>query len=486
MTRRAVLCFAALVGVAPGSQAGRLPRDGGELRVQLAHLPATRDPRALGDDDGAVLAGCLYEGLTAWGDGEPQPALARDWARDDDGRRWSFALRADATFHDGSRCDAAAVRQSLQRLADPRESPFAWILSDLLGWDDFSTGRTAELEGLLVVDAGQIELRFAIPVADLPARLALPVAGIARRAGPEWLGTGPFRFESAVPGEVRLVAFEAHRAGRPHLDRIILGTRRETLGALAGAPAEMRRVAPVDLAPGGMRVVQVPAERLAMAVVSPHSVALADEAQRQRLAEAFDGAVFVQTVLGGDGHAARGLAPGAPRVVAPRSSEPPGDLATRPQQRARLVVPAGEPVLHALGERLQAHLFALGVQAELSLLPDEQQGQVLASRSWDLALVGWTPPQPGAGVLESATRARVLLAGVLRPMLGAALPEGWDAARLEASRDPDGLLTRGARCIPLVFFHEVWLASGDVLNLQPGRAAAGMGLADAHLDPSAP
>src|SRR5207249_1033473 len=61
------------------------------------------------------------EGLTAIArDGHPQPRLAQSWIQSPDGLTWTFQLRKNAFFHDGSGVDSAAVKASLERtLASP-------------------------------------------------------------------------------------------------------------------------------------------------------------------------------------------------------------------------------------------------------------------------------------------------------------------------------------------------------------------------------
>src|SRR6266550_1668668 len=51
------------------------------------------------------------EGLAAIGrDGRPQPRLAQNWTQSPDGRTWTFQLRQNAFFHDGSIVDSASVK----------------------------------------------------------------------------------------------------------------------------------------------------------------------------------------------------------------------------------------------------------------------------------------------------------------------------------------------------------------------------------------
>jgi peptide/nickel transport system substrate-binding protein len=52
------------------------------------------------------------------------PLLAESWAANDDTSVWTFHLREGATFHDGSPCDAEAVRLSFERLLTLGLGPF--------------------------------------------------------------------------------------------------------------------------------------------------------------------------------------------------------------------------------------------------------------------------------------------------------------------------------------------------------------------------
>lgn len=471
--------------VTPAS-AGRLPRYGGDLRFRLASVPASMDPLRMHGDDGALVASCVYEGLTRWDSAALGPAIARQWVRDEDAKRWLFYLRPDVVFHDGTRCDAAAVRQTLERLADPRQSPYAWLLSDLVGWDDFAAGRAASVEGLDVVEPDQIELRFTDPVGDLPARLALPCAAIARRRGDDWLGTGPFQVLSLGPGTVRLSAFRDHYLGRPYVDHVDFVAKRDVEPPAADTVVEVNRVLVADGLPAGATRWRTGAERLGVAIVNPASGTLNVDAVRDKLAASFDRSVFVRAVLGGDGRGTEGLSPAGVKTVTARTGEPTADLAARPQQKARVIVPASEPILRALGERMQVHLFALGLAADLDVLAADAFEQALVARSFDIAIVGWTPPQPTVVEFDPGTRAQLLVSSVLMPLLREAAPEGWTPARVRAAKDPEQALLRGDWCIPLVFFHDLWQTAGDIANFQPGAVAPGLGVASAYFAPRAP
>lgn len=489
--RRAIGSSACVLGVAVGMSlamsGGRMPRYGGEIRVQVARLPADMDPLRMRGEDAGIVAGFLYEGLTTMASGEIEPAVASRWLRDDDGQRWLFVLRDNVVFHDGSRCDAEAVRSALERLADPRQSSYSWLLSSLAGWEDFAAGRSQQIEGLYVLQPDQLEIQLTAPMDDLPARLALPCAAIARRRGDEWLGTGPFRLESVAPGSIRLTANREHASGRPFVDRIQVVAVPTATPALEGGVADLARALPTDARPTGAARWRAPAERLAIAAIRPRSAALASAALRRRLNDGFDRTVFVRAVLNGDGRETRDLIPLGPKVIAARGAEPQGDLAMRPQTRARVITLAGEPVLRALGERVQVHLFALGLEATLDVLTADAFATAIASRAFDVVVMGWTPPQARSMPLEGALIPRLILSDVLQPVLGDSLPDGWSALR--RSRDPkdaSAVLLRDDYCLPLVFFHDIWQGSDDLLRLDLGAGAAGLGLANTHFEAGTP
>ena len=61
------------------------------------------------------LGGLLYEGLFALDQRfEPHPVLCQDYSPSEDGRTWTFTLRPEVTFSDGSPVTAALVAGALE------------------------------------------------------------------------------------------------------------------------------------------------------------------------------------------------------------------------------------------------------------------------------------------------------------------------------------------------------------------------------------
>lgn len=485
---RLVLLGAGLLAGAAGSHAGRLPRYGGSLQLELSLRPADMgalDPLALWGDDGSILSSCLFEGLTRWGDERIEPGLAVQWVHNDEATRWLFELHPDARFHDGARCDAQSVSESLHRLADPRQSLHAWLLRDLVGLADYAAGETPQIEGIYVLSATEIELQFVRPVQDLPARLALPEAAIARRSGTSVVGTGPFRVVTAVPETLRCAAFEPYYDGRPFLAALaVLG--RSADAARPRITLSMHRLDPTTRPAAGSVRVRAEARRLALALVHPGSAAFASAPRRQRLAVGFDAAVFVRAGLAGDGAPAFGLYPDATTLRSAPGTVTGEQTTGSTRHAVRILVPAAEPVLHKLAERLQVQLAQLAFDANLESRPAATYAAALSDGRYDIALLGWTPPQGHAEDLQEEARVLHVLSHLLAPVLREQLPPVWrDVLAGRASATEPTLMASG-HLIPLVFFHEVWEAPDTAQSLRLAAGTPSPALADVHLQPASP
>jgi peptide/nickel transport system substrate-binding protein len=124
------------------------------------------------------------------------PWLAKSWDISPDGLSYTFHLRDDVKFHDGTRFDAAAVKFNLDRIKEPKNALYA--LSDIGGYQSSQ-----------VIDDFTVRVQFAQPYAPFLANLSKSSLGIVSPAavqkyGEQFplhpVGTGPFRFTSMAPG----------------------------------------------------------------------------------------------------------------------------------------------------------------------------------------------------------------------------------------------------------------------------------------------
>jgi peptide/nickel transport system substrate-binding protein len=81
----------------------------------------------------------LYDALLIHGfDGEPYPALAREWEANGGGTEWTFHLRDDVTFHSGEPFNAAHVVDHFQRWKDRPTSAKIVLLDEIEEVDEYT------------------------------------------------------------------------------------------------------------------------------------------------------------------------------------------------------------------------------------------------------------------------------------------------------------------------------------------------------------
>lgn len=103
---------------------------GGTVTFAVTEEPDTLDPQRTSTAvTGTILRYAGDTILTKDLDGAYTGELAESWEASDDGLTWTFNLKPDITFHDGTPLDAAAVKASLERAVDPdTQSPIAGSL----------------------------------------------------------------------------------------------------------------------------------------------------------------------------------------------------------------------------------------------------------------------------------------------------------------------------------------------------------------------
>src|SRR3954470_1465304 len=105
---------------APTAGIGKLTRyqDGAkQVVVNIEDDINSLDPaKGLGTHTLRTVDNMFNSLVETWGDSpEPQPSLATEWSTSADGLEWTFKLRPNVTFHDGTPFDAEAVKLSIDR-----------------------------------------------------------------------------------------------------------------------------------------------------------------------------------------------------------------------------------------------------------------------------------------------------------------------------------------------------------------------------------
>ena len=120
-----------------------------DIYVHLASAPGDPVPCRTMDTDTASLLKQISEGLTVLDEnGEPAPGCAEEWEKSDGGRRWTFFLRKDLCWADGTSMTASDFADLFVRIADPATEALYGqdLVRNIVGYEDVLQGDTKALD----------------------------------------------------------------------------------------------------------------------------------------------------------------------------------------------------------------------------------------------------------------------------------------------------------------------------------------------------
>jgi peptide/nickel transport system substrate-binding protein len=218
----------------PGCGADQSSAGGGTLVVAIDETLENLDPAT--NIEFAFGLRPVYETLLTLKDdtaSETKPGLASSVEANRDKSVWTFRLQDGVLFHDGTRCDAKAVKETITRSVTLKGG-----IGYLWGLEDADKQITVVDPQTLRFDLGTPHPVYDLEVASqygfwLPS----PTAAKKHSAGPEdqghkWLqshpvGTGPYRLTANDPGQqVTYTKFGKYWRGwrGNHFDRVIVRT----------------------------------------------------------------------------------------------------------------------------------------------------------------------------------------------------------------------------------------------------------------------
>src|SRR6266481_5262653 len=200
-------------------------KQGGTLTVGLELDIPGFDGLKVGVYDTAanIAASLIFETLVKLdNDGKAKPGLALSWSSSDDFRVWTFKLRPDVKFHDGTPFNAQALTWTFARLKDPKNNcRCAFYIANTL---------TVEAKDDLTV-----VYTLKDPAVNFPALLVRPTEvntvhspTAIQAKGDDYnrnpVGTGPFIITSWTAGDSMVVERNPNYwdKGHPYLDRVVL------------------------------------------------------------------------------------------------------------------------------------------------------------------------------------------------------------------------------------------------------------------------
>ncbi|MDB4959980.1 MAG: hypothetical protein JWO36_7549 [Myxococcales bacterium] len=218
------------------------PREGGSLRFATKDQVRTLDPAIEYDDFSSLPVHALFDTLV---DYEPSserdpavglaivPRLAETWQISPDGRRYTFTLRPDLVYSDGTPLVADDIKYSLERAMTMPDSPFGQFLAGISGAGDVLSGKAPRCKGISTPSPRQIVFTLDQPNAAFLYILTMSFTTPQRRehvalAGDQIrrqpLGCGPFRLAAWDEGQRLVLERNPHYwdPQRVHLDSIVM------------------------------------------------------------------------------------------------------------------------------------------------------------------------------------------------------------------------------------------------------------------------
>lgn len=133
--------------------------------------------------DAQLLSG-VYEGLFSYDPQSlaPVPAICEKHKISRDKKRWTFTLRQDARFSDGSPITAKDVRRSWLELMETPDAPYSSMLDIIKGAAEYRTGSgTAEDVGITAVSDNTLSIRLTKAASYLPSLLCHSAFSVTHR-----------------------------------------------------------------------------------------------------------------------------------------------------------------------------------------------------------------------------------------------------------------------------------------------------------------
>lgn len=531
LNRRQLLQRTAAAGLA-GSvfakaiAAGAQDAKGGKLSVVfVGEEPKLIDAQVDPFDPAALVCTWLSDTLVSIGpDGAFIPSLATEWSASEDGLTWTFTLRSDVTFHDGTPFNAAAAKANFDRILAP-ETASAQAAATL--GPVVSTTAVDDVTFQVVHSAPWVPFLDSISKGFIPmwSPTALEEYGLDG-FGLQLVGTGPFKAKEIKPAEQ--FVFErnpdyawgpAHSTNTmaPFIEEVTVRWIAENTTAIAALQAGEANV-----------VIGYPAEALTeieggdyqvnkaeltgsptLYVMNVTKAPLDDIAVRKALQHAINQEEIVEVLWNGEAIATKGVMYPASRcywseaeTVYPFDPEGAKTLLTEAgwtmgsddvfeKDGTKLSVTIVNAFVEDLGTIVQAQLKDIGVEATVELVTGPIQLERAASGDFNLIFQHFAYTEPGVlDILYNSANHKVggwSWTGYTDPALDELLNESSTTIDTEARcallTQVQQIIVEQALVLPLYGRYYVYVTAADVKDLVVGpRPRMDAWLNDAYVE----
>lgn len=202
-----------------------VPDYGGEITEGVIGSPRFINPTLSASDVDKDLTTLIYSGLLKVSmDGSLIPDLAESYSVSSDGLTYSFKLRGDAHFHDGTRVTTDDILYTIEKTQDPllkspKEPAWAGVRIEVID----------ELNINFILRQAYSPFIQNATIGILPKHIWKDVTAeefAFSQMNTKPVGSGPYKLESisysdnGLPKEYKLVSFRDYVLGRPYISKI--------------------------------------------------------------------------------------------------------------------------------------------------------------------------------------------------------------------------------------------------------------------------
>lgn len=184
----------------------------GELTLGMVSAKtAFLNPLQARERDFQALTGLIYDSLIELDDNYmPQSAVATGWSQSTDARKWTFILREDAVFHDGSALtayDVAATLNEILRLAGEGQGQYSSL--------------QYLVESVSAVNATTLSVESKRGYYGFIYAMTFPILKMDQVQAENPIGSGPYQVSAFAPGDyLYLTANDNWRKDPSHVRNI--------------------------------------------------------------------------------------------------------------------------------------------------------------------------------------------------------------------------------------------------------------------------
>ncbi len=220
-----VVVIIILITLCSLAHSGMQPKEGGSLVFAQSVDILSIDPASAYSFESSRVLAHVFEGLVRYSHDYKniEPALAVSWTVANDKKQWTFKLRKNVRFHDGSAFNAYSVLFSFQRIID-KKHPFH---PSRFG---YGANLLKQLKSVKVLDEYTVKFVLDKPVAPFLSILSTTVCHIVNPVSFKKMkterklyaiGTGPFTLKEWLTGDrVLLEKSNQYWGEKPYLNKI--------------------------------------------------------------------------------------------------------------------------------------------------------------------------------------------------------------------------------------------------------------------------